>query len=140
LCSNSLFRCVLSKVDLVRYESPLVYFEVGYSVSHDHEVYARVGRLATPGVFPGRSEERLDFGLLLAVADPGGDAAIRNDVPYSIAHSEGQVRRVLSHYAAGLKRYGLPLLAGDERAYALAREVRWWQAPDVPPEALQASE
>jgi hypothetical protein len=132
LASDLGFRCVTSKPALVRYESSLVWFEVGYSVSHDQEVYARVGRLGGPGVLPEEPAERLDFGLLLAVADPSGYRAIRRDVPYSIARSEEQVRRVLSYYAVGLRLHGMPLLAGDGAAYSRAREVRWWHAPDAP--------
>jgi hypothetical protein len=132
LASDFDFRCVASKHTLVRYESSVVWFEVGYAVSYDHEVYARVGRRGAPGLLPEQLAERLDFGLLLAVADPGGYTAIRCDVPHYIAHSEEQVRRVLSYYAAGLRRYGMPLLAGDGPAYARAREVRWWHAPDAP--------
>ena len=119
LGSHSDVRCVESKPDLVRYESPSVYFEVGYSVAHDCEVYARVGRL------PLQPAQRLDFGLFLAVADPGAYTPIRRDVPANIAHTEEQIRRVLSHYATGLRRHGLPLLAGDETAYAQARGLRW---------------
>jgi hypothetical protein len=132
LASDLGFRCVESKPALVRYESSLVWFEVGSAVCCDHEVYARVGRLGAPGVLPEELAERLDFGLLLAVADPGGHRAIRRDVPYSIAQSEEQVRRVLSYYAAGLRLHGMPLLAGDGAAYSRAREVRWWHAPDAP--------
>lgn len=136
LCSNLRFRCVASKPNFVHYQSPSVYFEVRYSVSYDHEVFARIGRLA-PESLPERSVESVDFGLFLAVADPGGYAAIHHDVPYQIAHTEAEVRRVLSYYAAGLEGYGLPLLSGDETAYAQARELRWWHAP---PNALQTSE
>src|SRR5690349_12633881 len=77
LSLDSGFRCVASKPDVVRYESPSVFFEFGYSVSHDHEVYARFGRIDAPGVLPGEPAECLDFGLFLAVADPIGYAAIR---------------------------------------------------------------
>ena len=123
LISDLGFRCVVSKPALVRYESSMVWFEVGYAVSHDHEVYARVGRLGAPGVLPEELAERLDFGLLLAVADPSGYAAVCRDVPYYIANSEEHVQRVLSYYAAGLKRNGMPLLAGDEPTYSQARDA-----------------
>jgi hypothetical protein len=131
LLSHGQFRCVVSRPDLVRYESASVGFEVGYSASYDHEVYARVGRLGVSGGISEPSPERLDFGLFLAAADPDEYAAIRRDVPFSIARSEGQVRRVLSHYAAGLKRCGAPLLSGDPSAYGRAHELRWWHAPDA---------
>jgi hypothetical protein len=74
------------------------------------------------------------------VADPGAYTTIRRDVPANIAHTEEQVRRVLSYYAAGLLQHGLPLLAGDEPAYAQARGLRWWHAPEVPSEVLRTSE
>src|SRR5688572_25171511 len=122
LSSDCGFRCVASKPDIVRYESPSVYFEIGYSVNHDNEVYARFGRINVPGVQPGELVECLDFGPFLAVADPVEYAAIRHSVPYYIAHTELQVRIVLSHYARGLRRYG-PLLSGDEAVYARAREL-----------------
>jgi hypothetical protein len=132
LVSDFGFRCAASTPTLVRYESPVVWFEAGYAVSYDHEVIARVGRISAPGKLSEEPAERLDFGLLLAVADPDGCAAIRRDVPYCIAHSVEQVRRVLSWHATGLRRYGTALLAADGPAYSRAREVRWWHAPDAP--------
>lgn len=101
-------------------------------MSLDNEVYSCIGRLGFPGVVVG-SPESISFGLFLAVADADGYAARRQEVPYSIATTAWQVRRVLSYFASGLKRYGLPLLSGDESAYADANQLRWWHASDVPP-------
>jgi hypothetical protein len=133
---DSGFQCTESRADLVRYESPLVYFEVGYSVGYDFEVYARIGRIGYPGVLPDDPSERLDFGLVLAVADPCGYAEHCQAVPHSIATSDEQVKTVLAYIAAGLRTHGRPLLAGESGAYEKGRGLRFWHAPDVPPDAL----
>ena len=129
LCAGSDFRCVESYPNRVRYESPSVYFEVGYSVSHDREVYARIGRVGSSG-------ERLDLGLLLAVADPAGYAELRRIVPCTIVASAEHLGWVLRYFAAGLESHGQPLLVGESCAYGRAGGVRFWHAPDFPPEAL----
>jgi hypothetical protein len=120
----------------VRFESPTVFFEVGYTASYDCEVYARIGRLGAPGVLSNSLEERLDFGLFLSVADPDGYIEFRRIVPNNIATSEGQIRRVLSYFSIGLGQYGIPLLSADDKTYAHARELRFWHAPDFPADAL----
>jgi hypothetical protein len=138
LCTGSGFRCVESRPDFVRYESSSVYFEVGFSVNYDREVYSRIGRIGFPGVLPDQSAERLDFGLLLAIADPAASDEVHRTVPYAIATSEQQVRWVLSYFASGLRVHGQALLTGEAEAYERAREARFWHAPDFPPEALIA--
>lgn len=125
-CASAGLRCVESRPDRIRYESPAVFFEIGYAVDHDREVYARIGRIGQPGVSPGDPAERLDFGLYLAVADPAGYAEFSRAVPYSIAGSREQLRRVLSYFAAGVGTHGLPLLVGDAEAFSRARELRFW--------------
>lgn len=72
LCISFGFRCVQSRPDRVRYEPLSAYLEVGYSVNHDGEVYAWIGRIGSAGLVPGEVGERLDLGLLLAIADPAG--------------------------------------------------------------------
>jgi hypothetical protein len=128
---------VESRPDRIRYESPAVFFEVGYAVGHDREVKARVGRIGRPGVSPGEPAERLDFGLYLAVADPAGYAEFGRAVPHAIASSEEQLRRALAYFAAGVRAHGRPLVVGDTEAFSRARELRFWHlpAPDAEPDA-----
>ena len=128
-CAGAGLRCVESRPDRVRYESPAVFFEVGYAVNHDREVYARVGRIGHAGVLPGETAEQLDFGLCLAVTNPAGYTEFSRAVPYSIAGSGEQLRCALSYFAAGVRRHGLPLLVGDAEAFRRARELRFWHLP-----------
>ena len=127
------FRCVSSARKLLRYESPSIFVEVGHS-DYDAEVCARVGRLGAPGVLPDQPSERLDFGLILAVADPAGYAAIHRDVPYSCARQAEGIHKLLANFARGLRAYGSGLLSADPQTYAEARKLRFWHAPTLPPE------
>jgi hypothetical protein len=131
------FRCMASGQTLVRYQSPAVFFEVGHSVSYDHEVYARIGRIGVPGILPDQAPERLDFGLFLAVADPPAYLALRHDVPYACASTDYHIRRVLSYFSSGLRQHGAQLLAADTDAYSRAHELCFWHAPQLPPEAAR---
>lgn len=119
-------RCVESRPARVCYESPAVFFEVGYAVNYGREVFARIGRTGVPGVSPGLPAERLDFGLYLGIADPAAHDEFGRAVPHSIANSDGQLRCALSYFATGLRTHGLPLLVGDSAAFSRARELRFW--------------
>lgn len=123
------FSCVESDQTLVRYQSPAVFFKVGHSVSHDHEVYVRIGRMGATGILPEEASERLDFGLFLAVADPPAYLALQHDVPYCCASTDHHIRRALSYFSSGLQQHGAQLLAADADAYSRARELRFWHAP-----------
>jgi hypothetical protein len=133
LVTESSFRCVSSARRLVRYESSLVFVEVGHE-DHDSEVYARVGRLGAPGLLPEQSTERIDLSLFLAVADPEGYKTLHRDVPYSCAQHEEEIQKVLTRFAHGLRAHGIGLLTADPKTYAKARELRFWHAPELPPE------
>jgi hypothetical protein len=136
LLAGSGFRCVESRPDLLRYESRKVFFEVGYAVHHDNEVYASIGRV---GVFEkGKIAERLSFGFVLLIADPDAHSEMSRTVRYAIAHSEAQVRWMLSYYACGCRSHGQALLSGEAGAYKRARKAIWRFASSgsCPPEAL----
>lgn len=140
LCSELGFGCVLSDSSQVRYESPVVFFETGYSDSYDCEVYARIGRLDVPGILPEERSERIDFGLFLSVCDPETYKKFSVEFPANIAHSEEEIKRVLSYFCEGLKRHGMPLLTADDETYVFARGLRFWHSPGFPPEALSHAE
>lgn len=134
-CASTGLHLIESRPDCVRYESPAVFFEVGYAAGRDREVFARVGRIGQTGVLPGEAAEWLDFGLYLAAADPAGYATYTRAVPYSIAGSAEQLRLAVSYFAAGILTHGRALLAGNGEAFERARELRFWHlpAPDAEP-------
>lgn len=133
------FECASSDMACVRYESASVFFEIGHA-GYDGEVYARVGRLGAPGVLPDQTSERIDFGLFLAVMDPAGYLRCHRDVPYSCAREFVKMRAILARFARGLRDHGSPLLEGDRETYCRARELRFWHAPQLPPDHTSAAD
>ena len=131
LLSGLGFSAVESTPEVVRFESDRAFVELGHA-PYDREVYARIGRIGAPGIIPGESSERLDFGLYLAVKDPEAHFSLCRAVPYACADTENQVQRVLSYFRAGLDFHGRKLLLADDLEYSLARDLRFWHAPASP--------
>ena len=132
------FTAVDSAPEVVRFESPDAFLELGHA-PYDREVYARVGRLGAPGITEEHGSESLDVLLYLAVKDPEAHLSLYRDVPYACADADSQVERVLSHFASGLASHGRGLLVPDESVYAYARGLRFWHAPETPPDSEGAA-